>query len=606
MVFCSENGAKAGADLALLKLCLEAAEEKKELPEFLPPACEKLAQNGEAAGFACLCKIHRLRGHNDIALANCRKAIAADPLYQLSYLEAAKTFSAAGRTDKALEYLNTAVGISSENYKAHYLLGEARERTGNYDGAASSYEKALKTLKPDSSPANLKKAGLIKKKLSGLKNRKRSALAREKKNKAARCRSEYSSLAGPGDVGKKYRKASECLSYSPSDPELAAELAGLALDLGKYEESEAGYKKALPGLKNREKKLEAAHNLAKACLRLNKTPEAEKALAMAYAAGDREPGYLKTYAEILEDSRNYDKALEVRTYLNGIKPERESLEIIETLKDKKMTSQEILEDLQRRGAVNSGKKALEPQDKTLFLAIRLAERKGALEQVRNKYQGYANLYVEVLEGKEFGRKLTLQGYKFYLRDLSQAAVRFFEKKAIRLTEVFKLRTLYGEPIFTPKGELTDEGIQAYFKALNGEKSWLMTYEEAIAGRSREAEEEAESVNEAVKGLLMAGYMEMSEGEYDWLMLATDCPDYVLKASPCNIKTVKSRERLRYFICNQEGLCTGTAIKLSLYISKYRDGNTDIPKEKRATAFFGAGGGPARKFCYKNRIWNGEE
>ena len=196
--------------------------------------------------------------------------------------------------------------------------------------------------------------------------------------------------------------------------------------------------------------------------------------------------------------------------------------------------------------------------------------------------------------------LTLAGFKNYQTYQSRDAVRFFEKKAINLRDVFALRYLQGRPVFATGGKLTPEGMETYWNAQNGEKSWLMPYE-----NPRTPEED--QVTAAAQDLMKKGFREISEPEYLWLMKVTTCPDDILRAEPCNIKVLKAPKTVKYFLCfeNVSTCFTKENGILATYILKSRAGEKDVEPAATHSAFFGSGGSEKRRFCHNGKIWNGE-
>lgn len=592
-------------DSSFLTACIHSLDEKNISALFLNEICQKLSDSKNHLGNVCICKFERIEKKYDLALANCKKAIEINPLSEISYLEIAKVYSAKNNHLKAIDYLSKSIEISGENFFILYQLGIENEYLGKYSLALNYYKKAINFLTknfPDS-----KFIPVLKEKIKQMEILSKKTSEKIAKAKFDKCLKEYNIEK---NLEKKYEIGNKCLSFSVENINFLFEFASLCYEMGKNQEALNLYLKVLLRLKTSEKMLITYERIGEIYLKDGNKVMAEKYLKKAYESGSNNFDLIKKYANLLEENLDYSDAIKVYESLYKLKREQAILKKIEILKDKNLKPDEILIELKKRQVISEDKNYLLNEDKENFFRIREAERKGAVSYLKKKYPGYANLYIEILDGNNLKQLLTWKGYKVYLRDISQMAVRFFEKQSISLNEVFRLRDVYGRPIFTKQGELTDEGWDAYFKAVeNNEKTWIRSYEEPLK-KEEENPKEIEIANNKIKRLLEDGYVEIYGGEYEWLKTATDCPDDVLQSPPCNIQLVKVGKKIRYFICGVEGsfcaIHSDIPLKLFSYIENYRNGNTTVPKESKATSFFGMPAGPSRKFCYKNKIWNGEE
>lgn len=556
-----------------------------------------------AADFFCFCKKSRADRKYPQALENCKKALELDPVNENIHIEIGIIYFQNANPSRALESFSAASAADPKNQTAAYFSALAQEELKNYSSAIKILKGLYQSIKTDSAKANKKKK-TIKERIISLEKKNKDSEKKMMKTKAARCSEEYLRLPAY-DEERLYEKGKQCLSMGLSSENFLLSHARVCLKLGKYEEARETIDSAEKKIKNSGHLIEARILSAELHIRNSNTKAAMLELKKAREAGMDNAFWLRKYSQLAEDSGDYASALDA---VSSIKDKDENdISRLEYLKDKALSDEEIIRELTIRQAIQEGISFLGPYEKKLFLSMRAVERNGAAEYIRKKYMGFAGLLVESLEGKDFKYKLTLKGFNLYMRDISQKAVRFFEKKGIPLNEVFRLRTLKGENYFDKTGKLTDEGLFAYLSCLADEnsKNWLRSYEEAPA--ASDPSDNSQEANQQIQALFSRGYMEMSEGEYTWLMHATDCPEEVLMSSPCDIKTVKTKDKIRYFICYKEGLCTNESLKLSAYVGNYRNGNTkEETKEAAHSGFFGSGPAIKRKFCYKNRIWNGRD
>ena len=579
------------------KSCLNSIVTKKDFLLSGEPNCEKIKEEGWR--FFCLCKKNRNSGKYSQALDNCKKALLKDPANENIHLEIGIIYLINSSYSKAAENFDAALAADPYMEHALYLSAAAYERIGDYKKAYKFISYLEKTLN-SSKTKNETKLRIIRNKKALIKEKEEKEEKKKKKNMALSCKEEYLKIPSHEEE-KLYEKGKTCLSYGDRTDFILLSHARICSKLGKYEEArntlnlieKFGYSNA--------KKNEALLVSAELYLKEGQNTAAIKELDKAFERGMDNPFWLIKYSKLAEENQDPLKALKA---LEAIKEKDETVKArIEYLKDKALSDDLILSELILRQVLPEGTSFLGPYEKKIFLSIRAAERNGAADYIRKKYMGFAGLLTENMENGEFVRKLTLKGFNLYMRDISQKAVRFFEKKGISLNEVFKLRTLSGENYFDKTGKLTDEGLIAYLESLTDEnkKNWLRSYETPPS----QAEKPKEQNDPAIQSLLSKGYMEISEGEYLWLMKETECPDTVLISAPCDIKTIKNERNIKYFICYKEGLCSKEALILSGYIGSYRqDGGKQFSEKQTNSGFFGSPGSIKRKFCYKGRIWNG--
>lgn len=577
--------------------CLNALIIRKDFLLAPQPDCK--TSKTPHQNFFCLCKKARFYGEYATALENCKTALQYEPADENIHLEIAIIQFHKKNYVKAVESAQSAIAAAPGMNKAFYVIAISLESLGDFTGALKNIAKLEKLIKP-SDPLYGKKKDIIARKKAYLSKKIIDKNAKIRENLSLSCEQQYLNIPSH-EIEKLYDKARECLSYSKKSDLLIISHAKVCLKLGKYEQARDAIKLLEKISKSNHTKVEGLILSADLYLRSEREQDALKELDKAFDMGMDDQYWLEKYSKLAEQNGDFLKAIKA---MEAIREKDDLAKArIEYLKDKALPDEVILKELVTRQVLPEGSSFLGAFEKKLFFSIREAERNGAVEYIRKKYMGFAGLVVETLSGSEFTKKLTIKGYNVYIRDISQKAVRFFEKKGISLNEIFKLRTLSGRDYFDKTGKLTEEGFIAYIDSLNDEnkKNWLRIYEQAPTSSYTEKTQD----DSEIKRLISEGYMEISEGEYLWLMGETECPDVVLLSYPCNVKTIKNDKTVRYFVCYKEGLCTREAIILSNYIEQYRhNGGKKLSQEQTYSGFFGSSGSIKRKFCYKGRIWNG--
>ena len=598
------------------------------LPENSPGRARALAATAAAmlenksedyAWHLGICKTMRVSGRPAEALSNCKKALELDPVVYPVYRELGLTYAAAGNPRKAAETLAQGVEISSSSCQAHYYLAKILEKRGDHSRASSSYAGGLALAKRDSGPeagyyrallkAGLKRTELRKEKATLKSPRPAPRETRQSppppgnKQLAAACLEKFREEFLKDNLGTALAASDSCLKFSPSDPQLASERAPLLVRLGKYEEGVREYERAaaLYGEKNPSSALYRV-KAAETWIKLGKQDNALAQYRLALKAGPRDMNALKGLAAALEARSDLSGAIEIYDTILKLEPGNERARTRkEELRAGALTGEQVLEELKLRLAADKKKTALLPEDMKLFKAIKAAEISGAVDYLKTKVPSARGLTVERKTPEGTRLLLTAEGYRIYVYHSTREAVKFFEGQGVGLREVFKLRTLAGEPVFDPGGKLTAEGEELWRRASPGTKNWLLTYEAVPASPlARQADKE---ITDAEK----KGYREISEPEYLWLLRATDCPADVMQADPLNLNIINDGARVRYMVCYIENsLCMNPMnAKLPTYIEAYRAGDDQISEAKTSTAFFGTGGVKKHRFCENGEVWMGD-
>ncbi|HAT71733.1 MAG TPA: hypothetical protein DCS63_02835 [Elusimicrobia bacterium] len=561
------------------------------------------------AWYLGLCKALRCAARAQEAVPNCKRALELDPTAAPVYRELGLTYAAAGSQRKAAETLEQGVELSSADYKAHYSLAKVLEARGDPRAAryyAGGLALALRGRDPDAGYyAGIMKAGLEraerKKKTARVKPP--AVQTRAAKETAAECLKEVKAeLSGNGHEAA-LRRSDACLKLSPADPALAAERAPLLVRLGKYEDGVKEYMRAA-SLYAGKASLAAFYRIkaAETWLKLGNSSQAIAQYLLALASNPGDLNALKGLAAALDARSDTGRALEIYATILKLDPSNDTVRTrSEELKAGLLTSDQMLEELRLRAAIDPARTSLQPEDIKLFKAIKSAELGGAVDYLKEKAPSAKGFTVR-RDGQGAPRlALTGAGYKAYLFHATKDAVKFFEGRGIGLREIFNLRDLAGAPVFDPAGRLTPEGDEARRKAAAGEKTWLLPYEPVPT--NPQAIQAAKGIAEAEQ----LGYREISEPEYLWLMKTTTCPDDVLKAAPLNVREFKDGTRARYLLCYvTNGLCMNESnMKLPQFIEQYRNNELDTSAADSHTGFFGAPGAKKRHFCENGKIWTGE-
>ncbi|MCM2267667.1 MAG: tetratricopeptide repeat protein [Elusimicrobiales bacterium] len=603
---------------ALLR-AVELLQDSPRAAAALEASARRLLEKDPAdyAGYLALCKSLRGAGRAPEAVSNCRRALELDPTAYPVYRELGLSYEAAGNPRKAAETLEQGLELSSSSYKASYDLARLLENRGDPERALPRYRQAVSLADRSPGPDSdyyraLAKAGA----------RRAGAAAETRQKPAARPKAKAAgappakTLPGAADCLEKFKaefikdnlgaalaQSDACLKLAPASASLAAERAPLLVRLGRYEEGLKEYERAA-GLYSSNASLAAFYRIkaAETLLKMGKGDKAVEQYRKALAANPSDLNALKGLAaaqEALSDTKGaqatYDALLKADPSDGRARARREEL------RSASLNDGEILEELRLRLAAPPEKSSAAPEDVKLFKAIRAAETAGAVDYVQARNPSGAGLIAQRKTGEGARLVLTAAGYKAYVFYATRDAIKFFEGEGVGLREIFKLRTLAGDPVFDAAGKLTPEGEELWRNSSRGEKTWLLPYDPVPT--SPQAVQAEKEITEAMN----AGYGEISEPEYLWLLKVTTCPDDVMKAPPLSVKEFKDGAKARYFICyKQNSLCvTDENSKLPQLVAQYRDGEPDMTGGGAHTGFFGGPASKKRHFCENGRIWRGE-
>jgi tetratricopeptide (TPR) repeat protein len=558
-----------------------------------------------------LCKLYRGAGRLPEAISSCRKARSLTPTAWPVYRELGLTYSANGENARAMETLEQGAGLFPGYYKAHYYLAAEYELGKKHQDARKSYLLSLNLLKTENNAEAMRYSGLIQDRLKRLEAVARTrpqrpatpppSTANPPKNLFKTCMREAEEIKKTSGPAAMEKKLAICETLDQRSPEAKIDRAGFLILLGKYEEAVTEYQKAAGLLAGNGAMTSFCHlKTAQTYSKLNDAPKAVLYYKKTLEINKNDLNAMLGLAAAYETNRENKLAGDLYARVLTIEPANEKARArLDEIGISLLSDSQLLTELRERGTEDDGKIAPSPEDLRLLKTIRLAERNNAVEYLRSKTTYIKGLVTEKPGQDPVKLILTLAGFKSYLGHLTRDAVSFFEKKNITLRDIFLLRDVNGNPLFESDGRLTLEGMQAYWQARNGAKTWLMPYE-----ISRSPDDE--KLGAEAKQLIKAGFREISEPEYLWLMKATECPEDVLKNPPCGIKLLKSSRIAKYFLCySPPPVCTQEAATLSTYIERYRSGKTSVSELDRSTAFFGTGGVEKKRFCHDGKIWGGE-
>jgi superkiller protein 3 len=116
------------------------AEFKKALEDLTYPTPEMIHLN--------IGKLHRLMGHNDLAVASLKESVSLNPSFASGYYELGVTYEKMGKDPEALRaYQDALVGMDNSP-DLNLRLGLALAKSGNAPKAKEHFEKVIK-LAPD-------------------------------------------------------------------------------------------------------------------------------------------------------------------------------------------------------------------------------------------------------------------------------------------------------------------------------------------------------------------------------------------------------------------------------------------------------------------------
>lgn len=333
----------------------------------------------------------------------------------------------------------------------------------------------------------------------------------------------------------------KCLSKSPSNTDYLISLGGVEMLLGKFNTAQSHFKTALNLLDSNSPYIAYVNSrLGDISMHNADLTQATKyydaALLYEPANINALVGRGICYERMghkTEAATFFKKALAV-DFTNIVARER-----LISLEPFIMTDEELLRALRERNIIDPIASTFTQEDRLLFNKVHKAEENNGIEYLSIKYENKIppGFIVERDSGKLYVRKmLTLTGYKEVIAQLSKEARQLFLSKGIEPGTIFELRDFDGQKIFDNTGDLTDEGLNVYTRALLGSKGYLLPNESLPRTQKQ--------IDALAKKYLNQGYEEISIPEFLALMKETRCSEYTLvrdlKMQVINIDTKNKR------------------------------------------------------------------
>ena len=386
-----------------------------------------------------------------------------------------------------------------------------------------------------------------------------------------------------------------CLKMDPDNTDALISLAGVEMVLGNFKEAKSNFQRSLQLLSDKSPyKAYIYSRLGDIAMHAPDLKEAEKNYL---AALKYEPANINSLvgAGICAEKTGktkmaadyYKKALAV-DFTNIVARER-----LIALEPDILTEEEIIRTMKERNIIDPAAKTFSAQDKQILDKIIKAEKGNGIEYLSKKFGGRIpdGFTVERDSNKVYARKmLTLTGYNELISKLSHDAKQKLINNGVSVADLFKLYDANRKPIFNEQGNLTDEGLIAFTKMLQGEKSYFRPGEK-LPPSNKEIERK-------VQDLLNKKYIEILTSEYAWLLDKTKCSEKTLKR--IGVKEINiGNSKKRFFVFAHPEAKPPYNLPY-LYIQDYR-----LEKQKlRSDApvysnTFGLGNGLPEKLCNKN-------
>ncbi|MDR1123529.1 MAG: tetratricopeptide repeat protein [Elusimicrobiota bacterium] len=405
-----------------------------------------------------------------------------------------------------------------------------------------------------------------------------------------------------------YSRAEEalktCLAAAPNDTDSLISLASVQMKLGNFTESENNFKAAarllppdspyiayvnslLGDIATRKPDLKAAAFFYDAALRVE--PANINALVGK--------GVTEEFAGRTREAAVYFKRALAVDFTNIAARER-----LIALEPDILDNNELLLMLKERNIIDPAALNFTRADEDLLRKIIILEKDSGIEYLTSKYGGALpkGFVVERNSGKIYVRKmLTYVGYKDLIAQLSRDAKQFLVGKGVSPGSIFKLRDYNGRDIFDAEGNLTDEGMAAYTKSLDGQKAYFLQGEITPATQAE--------IDRLAKAYLKRGYSEITfPAEFLYLLRHTRCSEETLvKDVYVRVINIDS-EHKRVFVVSDPNLARVPEIPASLPLGYILDYRQSYHERKRgggapvqSSSPFGRGGGVELKLCNKD-------
>ena len=249
----------------------------------------------------------------------------------------------------------------------------------------------------------------------------------------------------------------QCLTLDPHNEDTLLSLGGVSLQQEELEQARGYFLEALKEMKRTSPYLSYTYSM------LGDIALKQKQNKAALAYYNRSLSFNEAYTNslvgkgvVLEEEGDKKQAAQVYKTALSVEPlnvvARKHLIALEPVY---FSDEEMLEALKQRYAVAPDKENLDEEDRTLFLNIHATEQRGGVAYLKDKYPKVPAEYIATLfEGTSFSREvLTLSGYETVQKRLGQDAINLFERTGISIKDIFELRDLKGNKLFTEQSTL---------------------------------------------------------------------------------------------------------------------------------------------------------
>lgn len=581
--------------------CIQLLEKKQDISQKNILDCSSMTVKDNWVGYLCMCRINRIKKNLPLAQSFCLKAKEKNPFSADVYNEIAMIYIDKKNIDAAITEVEFALNISSNNFLSNFLAAQLLENK-NTKKSLFFYKNALNIIKKSKDIYIIGKKEKVEERIKELEQRVKIKDKKANEEKYNICINQYKKEKNPQTA---LNIIKSCIKIS-KNKELMFDYIKLLYLNSEYEKAIDEIKKNK--IENFKNKNDIYLILADSYYKKGDLKNSIKYYKELDKMQINEPKILLKYAQILEEDGDKINAIDIYKRIYSLTPNKDIYEKIELLKVDTMGKDEIMADLKLRNMIEKEKITILPNDKKLFLSVKLIERKGAIDWLTKTYPGYANIIVN--DNNQL--KIMNEGYKLYLKYISQKAIKLFQKNNIEPKYLFELVDENGNKIFDKKGNLTYEGLIAYYNAVETNKKTYFLADEVLPKKpefKQSYEKNEKEFDKIKKKLTSEGYDEISEDEYLFLIKKTNCPESVLLNYPCNLKKIKINNKNRYFACSDLKCANDppryTAITLYTYIVSYREGNNNNDGEDSARNFFGSTT-HKRRFCEDGKIWEGPE
>ncbi|MDR0734301.1 MAG: hypothetical protein LBG16_01025 [Elusimicrobiota bacterium] len=401
---------------------------------------------------------------------------------------------------------------------------------------------------------------------------------------------------------KDYVRAEEilknCRAAAPQDTDSLISLAGVQMVLGKFAESENNFKAAARLLPSNSPYIAYVNSLL-GDIAMRK-PDLREAAFFYDVALRVEPaninslvgkGITEEAAGRIHDAADYFKRALAVDFTNIAARER-----LIALEPDILDNDELLLMLKERNIIDPAALRFTREDEDLLRKIITLEKDSGIEYLASKYGGVLpkGFVVERNSGKIYVRKmLTYAGYKELIVHLSRDAKQFFVSKGVQPGSIFKLRDYNGNDIFDAEGNLTDAGMTAYTKSLDGQKAYLLP-SEPLPSTQREIEALAQYYRKR-------GYSEISMPEFLYLLRYTRCTEETLVKDVKVIVINVDANVKRVFVVSRGEMIPDILpwIYVIDYRHRYNESRRNGGEPVQSRSPFGLGGGVELKLCNKD-------